>query len=139
MATTALGPTMAGGIQPIVENGYELIYYPDVNNDALQKEGKSPVFYYLPNYVHLARKNGQENGPLMFNLIRFAGVTSAETTVGVTEGTREVAGGVLSFTTTAAPPDHVLKASRIKLSRSSKVKPISSGEYAITGLPFSAR
>ncbi len=115
MATTALGPTMAGGIQPIVENGYELIYYPDVNNDALQKEGKSPVFYYLPNYVHLARKDGQEKGPLMFNLIRFAGVTSAETTVGVTEGTREVAGGVLSFTTTAAPPDHVLKASQNKI------------------------
>lgn len=116
MSTTALGPTMAGGIQPIVENGYELIYYPDVNNDALQKEGKPPVYYYLPNYVHLARKDGKEDGPLMFNLIRFAGVTSAETTVGVTgDETREVAGGVLSFTATSAPPDEVLKQSQNKI------------------------
>lgn len=80
MSTTALGPTMARGIQPIVENGYELIYYPDVNNDALQREGKPPVYYHLPNYVHLARKDGKAEWPLMFNLIRFAGVTSAETT-----------------------------------------------------------
>ncbi len=116
MATTALGPTMAGGMQPIVENGYELIYYPDVNNDALQQEGKPPVYYYLPNYVHLARKDGKEDGPLMFNLIRFAGVTSAETTVGVTDdNTREVAGGVLSFTATSAPPDDVLKQSQNKI------------------------
>ncbi|GAA4440112.1 hypothetical protein GCM10023091_23260 [Ravibacter arvi] len=116
MATTALGPTMAGGIQPIDENGYSLIYYPDVNNDALQREGKPPVFYYLPNYVHLARKDGKPDKPLMFNLARFAGVTSAETTVGVVgEGTREVAGGVLSFTTTAAPPTEVLIASQKKI------------------------
>ncbi|ATB33292.1 hypothetical protein [Melittangium boletus] len=44
MATIALGPTFAGGLQPIVEEGYELIYLPDVNNDALQREGKAPVF-----------------------------------------------------------------------------------------------
>jgi len=54
MSTTALGPTMAGGLQPIIKDGYELIYYPDVNNDALQNEGKPPVFYWLPNYVHIA-------------------------------------------------------------------------------------
>lgn len=107
MATTALGPTLAGGLQPIVEDGYELIYYPDVNNDALQKEGKPPVFYWLPNYVHLARKDGTEDGDLMFNLIRFAGIQSSDTTVGATDD-REVAGGVLSFTATSAPPDHVL-------------------------------
>lgn len=118
MATNALGPTMAGGNQPIVEDGYELIYYPDVNNDLLQREGKPPVFYYLPNYVHLARKDGKENGPLMFNLIRFAGVQSGETTVGVADGTkREVAGGVLSFTVTAAPPDNVLKKSQEKITQ----------------------
>lgn len=114
MATTALGPTLAGGLQPIVEDGYEIIYYPDVNNDALQKEGKPPVFYWLPNYVHLARKDGAEQGDLMFNLIRFAGVQSEDTTVGVS-GTQEVAGGVLSFTATSAPPDHVLSQSQQKI------------------------
>lgn len=111
MNTRALGPTFAGGMQPIVEDGYELIYYPDVNNHQLQQEGKNPVFYWMPNYVHIARKNGEEDGDLMFNLIRFAGVQSADTTVGATED-REVAGGVLSFTATSAPPDRVLEESQ---------------------------
>jgi len=110
MATTALGPTMAGGIQPIIKDGYELIYYPDVNNDALQLEGKPPVFYWLPNYVHIARKDGRENGDLNFVMIRFAGKQTSEGNIGVTEGeSREVAGGVLAVTTTTAPPDHVLE------------------------------
>lgn len=110
MATTALGPTMAGGIQPIIKDGYELIYYPDVNNDALQNEGKPPVFYWLPNYVHIARKNGREDGDLMFLMLRFAGKQTSEGNIGLEEGeSREVAGGVLGVTTTAAPPDHVLE------------------------------
>jgi hypothetical protein len=83
------------------------MFYPDVNNDALQKEGKNPVFYWLPNYVHLARKDSSTDGDLMFNMIRFAGVQSEDSHVGV-EGTREVAGGVLSFTTTSAPPADVM-------------------------------
>ncbi len=117
MATTALGPTMAGGYQPIVESGYALTYYPDTNNDALQREGKPPVFYWLPNTVRLARKNDQPDGDLMFNLMRFAGVQNSDTTVGLAAGedSREVAGGVLSFTVTAAPPDAVLKESQKKI------------------------
>lgn len=114
MATNALGPTLAGGMQPIVEEGYELLYLPDINNDGLQREGKAPVFYWIPNYVHIARKGGAEDGDFMFNLIRFAGVQSAETTVGATAN-REVAGGVLSFTATSAPPDRVLKISQEKI------------------------
>lgn len=117
MTTNALGPTMAGGLQPIVEDGYELLYLPDINNDALQREGKAPVFYWLPNYVHIARKGGTEDGDFMFNLIRFAGVQSADTTVGMTEGTREVAGGVLTFTATSAPPDRVLQVSQDKITQ----------------------
>jgi hypothetical protein len=111
MATTASGPTLAGGTQPISNAGYELLYLPDVNNDALQREGKPPVFYYLPNYVHTARKNGKPDGDFMFNLIRFAGVQSADSAVGA-EGNREVAGGVLTFTVSSAPPDEVLKQSQ---------------------------
>ncbi|HYG39769.1 MAG TPA: hypothetical protein VD908_14180 [Cytophagales bacterium] len=122
MATTALGPTLAGGLQPIVKNGYELIYYPDVNNDALQREGKPPVFYWLPNYVHLARKDGREDGDLMINVIRFAGVQSEDTNVGVT-GKEEVAGGVLAFTVTSAPPDHVLKDSQNQIIQMFQGKP----------------
>jgi len=116
MSITALGPTMAGGLQPIVEDGYELIYYPDVNNDSLQNEGKPPVFYWLPNYVHIARKDGLSTGDYMFMMMRFAGKQTSEGNIGVTEGeSREVAGGVLALTTTAAPPDHVLTQSQNKI------------------------
>lgn len=111
MATNALGPTMAGGMQPIIKDGYELMYLPDVNNDALQREGKAPVFYWLPNQVAIARKGGRDDGDFLFNLIRFAGVQSADTHVGA-QSNREVAGGVLTFTVTGAPPDHVLKQSQ---------------------------
>lgn len=122
MSTNALGPTFAGGMQPIVEEGYELLYLPDINNDALQREGKPPVFYWLPNYVHMARKGGAEDGDFMFNLIRFAGVQSADTTVGA-EGNREVAGGVLTFTATSAPPDRILAASQNKIIQQWSAKP----------------
>lgn len=32
MPISAMGPTMAGGTQPIVHGGYNLLYLPDVNN-----------------------------------------------------------------------------------------------------------
>jgi hypothetical protein len=122
MATTALGPTLAGGMQPIVKDGYELIYYPDVNNDALQREGKPPVFYWLPNYVHLARKDGKADGDLMISVIRFAGIQSEDTNIGVT-GSEQVAGGVLAFTVTSAPPDHVLIESQNQITQLFQGKP----------------
>jgi hypothetical protein len=111
MATTAMGPTMAGGTQPIVLDGYELLYLPDVNNHHLQAEGQPPVFYWVPNQVRMARKEGPDKGDYLFNLIRFAGAQSEEGTIGATED-REVAGGVLTFTVTGAPPDHVLQQSQ---------------------------
>ncbi len=116
MATNALGPTFAGGMQPIIENGLELLYYPDVNNNALQSEGKSPVFYWLPNYVHIARKDGKPDGDLMFSLIRFAGREAADGSTDAGDGkTTSVAGGVLGFSVTSAPSDEVLKASQKKI------------------------
>jgi hypothetical protein len=115
MDTTALGPTMAGGPEPIVEEGYELTYHPDVMNPELQALGQAPVYYYMPNRLRLARKDGKEDGDFLFNLIRFSGVQSADTTVGVTEGSREVAGGVLTFSVTGQVPDHILKTSQQKI------------------------
>lgn len=109
MPTTAMGPTMAGGMQPIVRDGYPLLYLPDVSNFDLQREGQSPVFYWVPNQVRMARKDGPDTGDYLFNLIRFAGAGS-EGVIGGGEG-QEVAGGVLTFTVTGSPPAHVLEQS----------------------------
>jgi hypothetical protein len=114
MPVTAMGPTMAGGTQPIVHGGYELLYLPDVNNYELQRSGQPPVFYWVPNQVRIARKHGPDEGDYLFNLIRFAGVQSAESTVGADED-REVAGGVLTFTVTGAAPDRFLEESQQKI------------------------
>ena len=109
MPVTAMGPTFAGGEEPLLSgDGYRLLFLPDVNNWELQRAGESPVFYWVPNLVRLARKKGPDSGDYLFNLIRFAGVQSDEGIVGATED-REVAGGVCTFTITGAPPDHVLE------------------------------
>jgi hypothetical protein len=106
----AVGPIFAGGFQHIKVGAYELLYLPDLHNDLLQREGKSPVYYWMPAYVRIARTN-VDTGPAKFHMIHFVGVQSSDTTVGVS-GTREVAGGVITFTTTAAPPAQELEASQ---------------------------
>src|SRR5690242_6503282 len=97
-----VGPFFAGGFQHVKAGAYELLYLPDLHNDLLQQEGKSPVYYWMPAYVRIARER-VDTGPAKFHMIHFLGVQSSDTTVGVS-GTREVAGGVITFTTTAAPP-----------------------------------
>jgi hypothetical protein len=110
MATTAMGPTMAGGMQPIVKDGYELLYLPDVNNNQLQKEGQSPVFYWVPNQVRMAHKDGPDKGDPLFQLLRFSGEEGEQTED--TADDKQVAGGLLTFTVTGAAPDHVLEQSQ---------------------------
>ena len=72
MPVQAMGPTYAGGTQPVVNGGYSVLYLPDVNNAELQAAGEAPVFYYIPNIVRMARKNGPDSGDYLFNCIRFA-------------------------------------------------------------------
>lgn len=108
--TDAVGPIFAGGFQHVKAGEYELLYLPDLKNDLLQREGKSPVYYWMPAFVRIAREN-VDTGNYKFHMIHFVGVQSGDTTVGVT-GTREVAGGVITFTTTAAPPAQELEASQ---------------------------
>lgn len=103
MPVQAMGPTYAGGTQPIVSGGYSLLYLPDVNNRELQNAGEAPVFYYVPNQVRMARKDGPDSGDFLFNLVRFAGTGGG----GVIGGGGEVAGGVLTFSVTGAAPEHV--------------------------------
>lgn len=103
MPVQAMGPTYAGGTQPIVKGGYSVLYLPDVNNAALIDAGEAPVYYYIPNIVRMARKDGPDSGDYLFNLVRFAG-TGGD---GVIGGGGDVAGGVLTFSVTGAIPEHV--------------------------------
>lgn len=103
MAAQAMGPTYAGGTQPIVKDGYAVLYLPDVNNAELIAAGDAPVFYSVPNTVRMARKDGPDTGDYLFNLVRFAG-TGGDGTIGASS---EVAGGVLSFSVTGAIPEGV--------------------------------
>lgn len=101
----AMGPTYAGGSQPITHGGYDVLYLPDVNNRELIAAGEAPVFYYIPNQVRMARKNGPDDGDYLFNLVRFSG-TGGE---GVIGGGGDVAGGMLTFTVTGALPEETRK------------------------------
>src|SRR3954451_8431088 len=108
--TDAIGPVWVGGFEEIhvSEAGvdYVLQFLPDKNNEALQAEGKNPVFYWLPNALRLARK---QNGDFRLSFLHFMGVQNGQTNLGVAPGqTRETSGGVLSFAMTGAPPDGVL-------------------------------
>ena len=106
-----VGPIWTGGFEYEDSQGYRIQFLPDKHNDELQKEGKPPVYYWMPGQVRLATK---PNGDKAFRLIVLAGQQTAATNIGV-EGTREVAGGVLSLTTTAAFPAGVLEQAEQKL------------------------
>jgi hypothetical protein len=100
-----------GGFEEFVvndENGqqYTILYLPDRNNDLLQREGKPPVYYWVPGQVRLAQFG--DTGDYKFRHIHFVGVLDEETHVGV-EGRAEVVGGLLSFTTTSRYPTAVLQ------------------------------
>ncbi|MEU0940239.1 hypothetical protein [Embleya sp. NPDC005971] len=89
-----IGPTMAGGTQKVnVDTGWSANFYPDANNHDLMEAGKSPVYYWLPTRMSLARN---ERGDYRFNLMRFAGSGKGEE--------KDTVGGVLSLTTTGAIP-----------------------------------
>lgn len=113
--TDAVGPVLAGGFQIVKAGAYELLFLPDLRNDELQREGKAPVYYWMPNTVRLAREN-VDTGPAKFHMLHFLGVQSSETTVGVTGDAREIAGGLVAFSTTAAPRAGELEAAQEELS-----------------------
>jgi hypothetical protein len=111
MGTDAKGPIFAAGFEKVEQDGYQLLFLPDVNNDYLQREGKAPVYHYLPNSVRLAQK---PNGDYKFSMVHFVGVRSEATTVGGHDG-EEVAGGLVGFSTTAAVPAAVMTAAQNQL------------------------
>jgi hypothetical protein len=102
--TEAIGPIFAAGFQTVTKSGYPILFLPDANNDALQREGKPPVYHWLPNSVRLARK---DNGDFKFSFLHFLGVRGEDTNVGAT-GKEEVSGALMGFSTTSSPPAEVL-------------------------------
>ena len=56
----------------------------------------------------------KDNGDFKFSMLHFEGIRSEDTNVGVT-GTEEVAGGLLGFSTTTAPPASALQDSQDEL------------------------
>lgn len=114
--TSPKGPVYVGGFEEVVidEDGQQYIFkfLPDLNNDQLQREGKAPCYYYLPGSVRIAR-NG-DKGDYKFRHIHFVGVLDETTHIGV-DGHSEVAGGILTLTTTARPPASVFKKAQDQL------------------------
>src|SRR5262245_23633599 len=111
MGTDAKGPIFAAGTEVITKDGYDILFLPDVNNEALQREGKPPVYHWVPNTVRLAQK---ANGDYKFSFVHFVGVRSQGTTVGAT-GNEEVAGGLVGFSTTSAFPAATMAAAQAQL------------------------
>jgi hypothetical protein len=111
----AVGPIFAAGFQHIVNEEYGILYLPDLHNDELQREGKAPVYWWLPNEVRLARKGG-DKGDYKFSFIHFQGRRAGSTNIGV-DGTAEVTGGLLGFSTTTAPPLAILAKSQEQLTQ----------------------
>ncbi len=103
--TDGIGPSFAAGFQAVTKSGYPLLFLPDANNDALQREGKGPIYHWLPNSVRLAQK---ENGDYKFSFVHFVGVRNQDSNVGV-QGTEEVSGALCGFSTTSSPPPAVLQ------------------------------
>ncbi len=103
--TDPYGPIWAAGFQDVTKNGYKLLYLADLHNEELQAEGKPPVYWWLPDEVRLAQR---DDGDFIFSFLHFEGVRSDNTNVGVQGSDNEVAGGLLGFSTTTAPPAEVL-------------------------------
>jgi hypothetical protein len=113
----AIGPAFVGGLQTFVMNddqGYEytITFLPDRANDDLQREGKPPYFYWIPEQVRLARKGGR--GDYKFHHTHFVGIMD-ESSIGMDNG--ETQGGVLAFTTTSQFATSVLAQAEQELIR----------------------
>lgn len=84
--------------------GHMLQIFPDICNDDLRAAGKPMYFYIMPESVRMARN---DQGKSMFHFTKFAGVLSQDSNIG-TKGQEEVAGGVLSLTSTLGLPPAVI-------------------------------
>jgi hypothetical protein len=121
--TSAVGPVYVASAIPVKVNDgqleYNLVYYPDLNNDQLQREGQAPHYYYMPRDIHIARD--LRSGDYMFSLLHFEGVMSGETNVGV-QGEQEVTGGLFTVSITAGLQPGVLQSAHDQFLNSDVVR-----------------
>ncbi|HYP42349.1 MAG TPA: hypothetical protein VEX13_18495, partial [Chloroflexia bacterium] len=112
----AVGPVFTGGFEEVSagegNQRYSILFLPDKHNDELQREGKAPVYYWMPNQVRIARRS--DTGDYKFHLIHFVGRRTEQGNIGVV-GTQEVAGGVFTVTTTSAFPEAAMQQAQNEL------------------------
>src|SRR5215469_16536958 len=128
----ALGPLFGPDfitIQANDENGvtYALEIFPDANNPALKANGIATQFYYLPKQVNLAKRldNPEEYD---FSVTLFKGLMTTEDTLGIsgvpsTGGEVDAGGAFMTFSTTMAVPDSVVKGALAQLKANSHPAP----------------
>ncbi|MEO7215516.1 hypothetical protein [Mucilaginibacter sp.] len=83
---------------------YTLQIFPDICNDDLKNSGKPMHFYIMPNSVRMARN---DDGKYQFHFTKFSGILTEDSNIG-TKGQEEVAGGMVSFTSTLELPPGVI-------------------------------
>jgi len=96
----------------------QLQIYPDICNDDLRNAGLPMHFYIMPDdgLVRLAQNDQQK---YMFHFTKFSGVLTQDSNIGV-KGQEEVAGGVLSLTSTMELPAGIIDSIRDQIK--SKIK-----------------
>jgi len=104
-AARAAGPAFVGQVMSsVVEDDaggkHEVVFLPDKNNPELRDAGKPMHFYFLPQTNRLARHS---EGDFVFGVQRFSGIMDPSKNIGE-DGYSELAGGVMNFTATLAPP-----------------------------------
>jgi len=106
----AIGPVYTGTMVALdLEDDrggkHSIQFFPDKNNPELRAAGLPQHYYYLPAKPRLQTHS---NGHFMFHCQKFSGVMDPTKNIGE-DGFSELAGGVLSFTSTMAPPEGVLE------------------------------
>ncbi len=109
-AARAAGPAFVGQIMSrVVEDDrggkHEIVFLPDKNNPELREAGKPLHYYFLPQSNRLATHSDET---FKFAVQRFSGIMDPSKNIGE-DGYSELAGGVMNFTATLAPPPGVVQ------------------------------
>ena len=119
LTVAALGPLFGPDFITITVNdstigAYNLEVYPDANNPQLKANQLPMQFYYMPQSLYLAKKQGSAG--LDFSVTVFsAGLMTAEDTLNsggaaTTGGEIDAGGAFVTFSTTMAVPSSILSA-----------------------------